>query len=64
MKIEDFKGKYPIGTEVRYYPVMGLKHHKDTCITSDPWELGHGDIVVKIVGVAGGVSIDHIKPAL
>jgi len=64
MNIKEFSEKYTIGTSIRYYSIMGLKNFKETVIRSDPWALGNGEIVVKIGGVSGGVSIGHIKPAL
>lgn len=52
---------HPAGTPVRYWSVRGYDEHIDTTIRSEPWRLGHGMPVVNIEGVAGGVSLDHLK---
>ena len=63
MKEKDIK----IGTKVYYYPVALPNGQKDktkvkkTVITSEPWKLGHGEIVCNIRGVTGCVSIKHLK---
>jgi len=50
----------PIGTKVWYYPVKGKMERSEHEIRSEPWQLGHGDWVVKISNKAGGVSVDHL----
>ena len=60
MNIEEFNRDFPIGTSVLYYPVAGRSDNEETKIRSEPWALGHGDIVVMVEGRTGGVSIDHI----
>lgn len=59
---EQFAAKAPIGTPVRYWPVLPCRDDEfvETAIRSEPWALGHGAIVVKVEGRAGGVSIEHI----
>jgi len=64
MNINEFSEKHPVGTMVRYYPVQKLKKFKEVEIISKPWELGHGDIVVSVSGIRGGVSIENIELAL
>lgn len=63
MRFDNFAQDYPVGTQVRYYPVAGDDRFELTTIRSVPWELGHGQLVVMVDGKAGGVSIDHIRPA-
>ena len=53
--------QFPIGQIVHYYPVKGRSMHVVAQIRSEPWALGHGEIVIKINGRTGGVSIDHLE---
>ncbi len=46
-----------IGTAVNYHPVIGRSDCTPTRIRSEIWELGHGEKIVKVEGVAGGVSL-------
>lgn len=52
------------GKPCMYYPIIKdgekLKGMK-TVITSEPWKLGHDIMVVKVAGVSGGVSVDHVE---
>lgn len=54
-----------IGTKVFYYPVIPddstFPRPKKTIITSKPWKLGHGEVVCKVRGITGCVSIKHLK---
>jgi|GEM_PF-1940314 len=60
MTAESFSAAYPTGTPCRYFPVAGELAHQKTTIRSGAWSLGHGAVVVKIDGVAGGVDIHHL----
>jgi len=60
MSVEQFNKAFPIGSEVKYFSIKGLGKGKDTAITSQAWIADSGDAVVKIKGVSGYVSIDHI----
>lgn len=51
---------HSVGTPVRYWSVRGSDEFIDSVIRSDPWRLGHGDPIVKIEGVSGGVALDHL----
>ncbi|WP_271270260.1 hypothetical protein [Aliamphritea hakodatensis] len=62
MTLDQFKTQFPIGTPVKYFPVLGRDRHRDTEITSDPWMVC-GSGVVKVAGQTGAVSIDHIQRA-
>lgn len=50
-----------IGRAVRYFPIDGEPEFVTSVITSQPWALGHGEIVTKIAGRRGGVSISHLE---
>ncbi len=52
--------RFPVGAKVFYRPVMGLPEQEETVVRSGPWRLGHGSIVLKVNGRAGGVSVDHL----
>lgn len=56
-----FEVALPIGRAVRYYPVDGEPESVTSVITSQPWVLGHGDIVIKIAGRSGGVMVSHLE---
>ena len=36
---------------------------RETHTRSDPWQLGHGEWVVKLDGIAGGYSTMRVRPA-
>ena len=55
-----FNEKYPVNTKVKYYPLKGAETFTETTILSECWPLDSGDLVVKVAGKSGGVSIDHI----
>ena len=53
---------FPIGREVYYCPLKdGPPEATPRKVRSAPWELGHGAIVIKLEGKAGGVSIEHLS---
>lgn len=60
MKLEEIE----VGKAVTYYGVIledGTKLHPfETVIRSKPWQLGD-EIVCKVVGKPGGVSIKHLE---
>ena len=48
---------------VRYWPIWqpGEQDNSvDTVTRSEPWQLGHGEWVVKVVGHSGGVAVSHL----
>lgn len=60
MSVDAFNDTYAIGTACRYYPVAGDSEHLKTRTRSEAWALGHGAVVVKVEGKAGGVDINHL----
>ena len=52
------------GIPVIYWGIIDYNGQKSspikTVITSDPWQLGHGDYVCKIAGISGGVLLSHL----
>jgi hypothetical protein len=55
-----------IGTPVIYWGIIkdnGERYDpKKTVIISEPWKLGHGQLVCKIKGISGGVDLEHLEP--
>jgi len=60
MTAEDASNMFPIGTSVKYYPILDDDKYEIGEIRSNVWELGHGELVVKITGRTGCVSISHL----
>lgn len=59
MTADEWNEKYPVGTVVMYRSVSSSDYPWETTRTrSIAWTLGHGAVVVKIEGRAGGVSIE------
>lgn len=58
---KQFNQLIKIGTKVRFYPVAGRQGFKETRTRSEAWELGHGEAVVKVDGIAGGVAVSHLE---
>lgn len=52
--------KFPVGTKVKYFPILGLPSFTETHVTSEPWDLC-GSIVVKLHGKAGGFDVEHLE---
>jgi hypothetical protein len=57
---KEFNQKCPTGSPVLYYPVAGRPESAKTVTRSKAWTLDSGQVVVKIEGRAGGVSVNHI----
>ncbi len=61
---DSWNAAHPIGTTVRYWPVyppIDSIPPQDTTTRSEAWELGDGSVVVKVVGIAGGVRLTHVE---
>ena len=52
--------RYPLGTKVDYFPVAGWPQHDRTATRSEAWGSASGEVVVKVEGHAGGVSVRHL----
>lgn len=61
LSADDFNRLYPVGTAVRYYPVTGINKSRSTRTRTPAWTLGHGEPVVSVDGVSGGVSLRNIE---
>jgi hypothetical protein len=61
---DEFNAKFPVGTAVRYWPVLPAVPSippRETKTRSAAWTLGDGHPVVMIEGLAGCVSILHLE---
>ncbi len=61
---ETWNAAHPVGTPVRYWPVLPPNDcipPLDTTTRSEAWALGDGSVVVLIVGRTGGVHLPHIE---
>lgn len=62
MTIEQITKKMPVGAKVKYFPLLINKSvFTEHEVRSEPWTLGHGEIVIKVSNKSGGVSIDHLE---
>lgn len=61
MKSKEFNNAYPIGTKVKYYPIIGGDKFIEAKTRSEAWELGSGHTIVKIDGRPGGVSVEALE---
>ena len=55
---------YPVGTPVRYYPIIPqieLCPPIETRTRSEAWTLGDGSVVVLVEGKSGGVHLSHVE---
>lgn len=53
--------EWPIGTSVVVTLDDGSQLRTTTC--SEPWQLGHGDWVVKVSGIRGGYALRRVRQA-
>lgn len=60
MNAEQFNKENSIGDKVKYQSIIGVTRAIDTVIRSEAWDLPHGDTIVKVAGVSGGVCITHL----
>lgn len=64
LSADKFNQKYPVGTRFHYFSVKGIPDSVEVVTRTEAWALGHGAVVVSVNGRAGGLSIDHLKPAI
>jgi hypothetical protein len=61
---EEFAEKCPVGTRVRYYPILPCPSNAyiDTTVISEP-RIAHGKVLVELQGCAGGRDVRHVVRA-
>lgn len=52
---------HPIGTAMLYRPIRGKPEEERVVVCSAAWPLGHGAVVAKVTGRAGGVLVSHLR---
>jgi hypothetical protein len=60
MTAAQFNARYPVGTLVRYYPLVNSRAFTPTATRTEAWDLSDGRAVVALVGFNGGKSIEHV----
>ena len=55
-----WNSKNKVGDKFIYQSVKGVTPLVDVVTRSEAWDLGHGDTVVKVTGVTGGVCVGHL----
>lgn len=60
MTVEQFNAQVPVGTRVKYHPIIGRPDFVYSTTRSEAWEMC-GAVVVKIEGRAGGVDVEAIE---
>ena len=62
MTLDQAREAFPRGAYVDFQLVRGeaafTRHH----IRSEPWALGHGQVVVLVTDRAGAVAVEHLSP--
>ena len=59
--VDEFNGTFDVGDELLYHPIQGDMHAERVVLRSKAWPLGHGAVVAKVTGHAGGVLISHLQ---
>jgi hypothetical protein len=60
MTVDEAILAFPVGQKVAFMPVTGQPFAEEAFVRSEPWLLGHGKVVLKITGRAGGVLVDNL----
>lgn len=53
--------RHPIGTVMLYRPLLSRQDVESVEVRSLAWQIGH-EIVVKVTGRTGVVSVRHLEP--
>ena len=61
MTAADWNARVPVGTPVRYTPIIGGAEYRDTRTRSEAWALKSGHGLVLIEGTAGGVALEALQ---
>lgn len=63
MSASGFNRRFPVGSKFRYYPVPGLPGYEEVITRSTAWHMQRGNnLVVRVEGKIGGVSVNHLEP--
>lgn len=61
LSADQFNTLYPVGSQFVYYSRKGDAQGKPCVTRSEAWTLGHGETVVSISGIAGGIAVTHLS---
>lgn len=61
LSVDQFNTLYPVGSEFVYYSRKDDMQGKSCVTRSEAWALGHGETVVNVSGIAGGVAVTHLS---
>lgn len=66
MTADEWNAAHPVGTPVRYWPVMPKREGEavDTVTRSEAWspmERSSSRAIVLVKGIAGGVALSHLE---
>lgn len=64
MTESEFNDNYPVGSAFYYAASKKNGRIIHTKTRTHAWTLGHGDVVVSVDGIAGGVAITHLEPVM
>ncbi len=59
--LEEAKERFPVGTPVHYYPIMGEETRVAEWVRHEPWILSGHTVVLKISNQTGCVDVDHLQ---
>ncbi len=62
MGTKRFNQLYPVGSRFNYYPVPGVPDSYEVATRYEAWCMFNGNIVVRVVGRIGGVSVNKLEP--
>lgn len=57
---EEWNDQYPVGTPVHAWPGTRDAEPMWTTTRTPAWTLGHGAVVVSVVGATGGIALTHV----
>lgn len=60
MRAAEWNDRHPIGTRVRYRPVINRPEFTDTCTRSEAWTVGRYSVVL-LKGEKGGKLLSHLE---
>ncbi len=59
--LEDAFKRFPVGTPVYYYPIMGEATRRAEWVRGEPWILSGHTVVLKLSNQTGCVDVDHLQ---
>jgi hypothetical protein len=60
--VADWNTRYPVGTKVKYFPVIGGLRYGETKTLTAAWVLSGHTAVINVEGVSGCVALEACRP--